>query len=231
MPKRLWVKSISSVGAVDAGDDPEAVMTFWKRKTTDESGVDDRKAKNMPDEFSLADLPLSDEQAVALDEHIAGVVKAAVDEAAIPLPIVDEVDVFKNLDDEGKAALEELRKQADKNASELAEEIAKRRAAEFVTKAEPYKGLVGDDGAEVLAGLPDETATVVLGWLSKADEQIKAGNLFKVLGSDGEGDVEAEKAAFVKQYRADHPGEPVEKANAEFWKLNPDAIERSREGK
>jgi len=231
MPKRLWVKSISSVGAVDAGDDPEAVMTFWKRKTTtDESGVDNRKAKNMPDEFSLADLPLSDEQAVALDEHIAGVVKAAIDEATTPPP--DEpVDVFKNLDDEGKAALEELRKQADENATALAAEIAKRRAAEFVAKTEPYKGIVGDDGATVLAGLPDETATTVLDWLGKAAEQIKAGNLFKVFGSEGPGDVEAEKAAFVKQYRIDHPGEPVEKANAEFWKLNPDAIERSREVK
>ena len=225
MPKRLWVKSIDSVGLVDAGDDPEAMLTFFKRKTTSVTG--DTKQENDMAEFSLTDLDLSDDQAEALDTHIAGVVKAAVDATEPPeAPVPD--DVFKGFDGDAKAAIEELQKRADDSDTALAAEIEKNRNAEYVAKAEPFIGLVGDDGATILAGMPAETATAVLGWLEAATEQIGKGDLFKSIGdSDGDGDVD--KATFVKQYLTDNPGDTVEKANAAYW--TPERIAAEREAK
>ena len=234
MPKRLMVSSIDEVSLVDAGDDPEAKLTFFKRKTTtDASGKDDRKLEKDMADFSLADLGLSDEQAEALDTHIAEVTKAAVDAIEpAPEPEGDPEDVFKGLDDEAKAAIEELRKQADENATALAAEIEKSRNAEYVEKAKPLEPLIGkaDETGPVfarLAAIAADDTEIVMGWLNAAAQRTDLADLFKKIGKPEDGAME--KDAFVKQYREDYPDVSVEKARAAYW--TPERIAAAREDK
>ena len=232
MPNRLMVTGIESVGAVDAGDDPEAKVMFWKRKET--GGTGDTIGKDDMAEFSLADLPLDETQAAGLDEHIAIVTADAVAKALEDTPDDGDDDILKGLSDEVRDRIDGLEKKAAADEKALAEEVEKRRDAEYVAKAAPFESLIGPAGETglVLRKLADadpDATGIVLGWFQKIHDQVELADLFKVLGVDDEGDVTVQKETFVKQYAVDHPDAKQGAAEAAFWSANPDAVEASRE--
>lgn len=238
MANRLWVKSLSSVGAVDAGDNPEAKLMFWKRKDREPlGGVESSREGSMAEEFTLASLELGEEQAAALDMYIADRVAKAVEEASAS-PVVEEPeagDVLKGLPEDQAAAVEELRKRAEETEQALAAEVEKREIVEWVRKAEPFADLIGapEETGPVLrdlhAAAPEATETLI-GWLKVISDRADLSELFKAAGTNELGDVESRRDAFVKAYLADHVKATVFEARAEFWKQHPDMVEASREG-
>ena len=227
---RLLVNSIESVGAVDAGDNPEAKMLFWKRlgkRTTAGSGDTERVGMS---ELTLSDLPLNEEQAEWLDAHIAAEVAKAA-----PEPEPEPVDVWKTLPEEALAEVEALRKRAADAEQALVEQTEASRLAEWTVKAAEFTDLIGDpaETGPVLAALAKaapEHAGSLVGWLEALAGREDLAALFKQVGEPEGGTVEDRKAAFIKSHLADNPGVTREQAAAEFWRRNKDALEASREG-
>ena len=150
---RLMVAGIRSVGLVDAGDDPEAVLTFWKSKATGGTG---EQGEDMGD-FSLADLSLDETQAEALDVHIAEVTADAVAKALEDKPeVIQEDDILKGASDEVKARIDELedelsddeKERLTKSIPDIIADTPKSEVA--VTRFKKAASKAGDIGSQML---------------------------------------------------------------------------------
>jgi len=258
MPE-LFVNEITSVGAVTAGDNPAALIEFWKAADTKTPPSVEKRSIVIPDPASAGsatrktrstlmpefDLTALGDDASKVTDYIAQLETDLAAATTTNSAVDDPAEVVKSADPAVQAILkaqadelDELRKARAVDAESLASEIAKRRTAEFAARAEPLIPLLGKPQEigpvldQIEKAVPDAYATLEPALLAAAALVAKS-DLFKELGhgEDAETDPNDMKDAWVTKRLQDGDERSRAELNAEFWKLHPDAVAASREGK
>ena len=238
----LHVEEITSIGAVDSGDNPGSFVAFWKRKKKGNAESVETNTRDEMDTFDVTGLP--DEA----QEHIAELAKSAETAAETiealeaqvaeltPTPVVDEVDIGK-ASDEVQTLIAKLREDNDGMAETIAVEVTKRRDTEFIAKLrkDDLEGLLGDaeEVGPVLREL-DDAAPDAFGKIYPALVAAgqRTGEFFKEIGaSEGDADPTAQRDAWVSKQKQDGSERTVADLRTDFWKAHPDAVAAERENK
>lgn len=226
--KRLMLDEIDSVAGVDDGDNPPARMLFFKRRKSTPDGVTEtEKGVAMDGEtITVAETEGAEAQVV---------VEPVVEKAEPETPLVeDPVEVAKR---QAAEAVEKAIQERDAAVAALADEVNKRRDAEWVEKTRPLELLLGPAETmgpvlrKIADTLPDEYA-VLEGALSAANGRA---DLAKILSEVGQNTGTApspfeQRDLFVKDIRTRNPEMTEAAARAKFWELHPEAKKASREG-
>ena len=95
---RLHIKSLLSIGAVEDGDNPEADIMFWKKRSTQEpeQGLIEKEAADVKHDLSALD-PDARAYVEGLEAQVAG-----IDESPPPLPDDLPDVVTKRLDEQSE---------------------------------------------------------------------------------------------------------------------------------
>jgi len=197
---RLWLKRLTSIGAVPEGDNPPAAIVMYKAKgdRVDEPVVDVEEPVAEPTE-QVEPPEVGFEKRIADAE--AEIVKAREERDAAIAALADEVGKARRADFGARAkTLEVLLGPADETAPIL----------------------------ETLeAGAPDAYAGLEKR-LTVARERVALTGELGTPGTP-ETDPDERKKTWVTKYVADHPDVPAYKARDLYWKLNPDALAALRE--
>lgn len=229
MASRLTIRAIHSVGAVDEGDNPPALLGFWKLRQrkhvgAPSGGLDEGEpmgSDEIEPEVTKAEPELPVE---------AEVEKAEPAEAAEPDEVTKRLDeIAKRLEDA------ELAKAAAESALEA--EVEKRESGEWVEKARPLEALLGDPQSmgPVLRKLhradPDAYGLLAAAF-DAALARVDVAKLFAESGTDqsASADPLSDRDRWVKELRKLHPDKTVAEARAMFWQEHPEAKKASREG-
>jgi hypothetical protein len=145
-----------------------------------------------------------------------------------------EPDPVDEASDEVKAVLKAQADELDKVRKDLADERSARLTAEYVGKAEPLAGLLGDpqEVGPVLAELADKSPDAYAkleGALVAASQREDLAKLFSEIGAgegEGESDPIDKRDSWVEKNKT--PDETPGQARARYWVENPEAKEESR---
>lgn len=241
----LHVTEITSIGAVEAGDNPEATIMLYKQRGHDQQDTTsaDKSVKDRSKEMSIWDeLGLDEDAVVKAEAHIAELVEKAVAEAREAIKKAkedEEPDPLAKAD----PAVKEMIEKRDREIRELQDAVAKsvqaQRTAEYAEIAKQLAPVVGkpDEAAGHLDAL-QKGAPEAFGWLKGQLEKVKnvvvESNLLKELGTsdDSEGaDVQDVVAKKVAEVRKSNPDLTEAAARAMVWRENPELVEAAREGK
>lgn len=225
MPE-LFVTEITSVGAVDAGDNPEAHITFYKRKQSADSA--ETREPIVADKLDLS----------ALDDDLRTQVQKHLDEADAKVADleqkVEELTPPPSEEDVEKAASPEVQELLAKQKAETAElrkrldaEIAQRRAEDFAKRATVLRPLLGGKADDVAATLntleaadPDAYAKLEK-QLHAAAALVAESNVFKELGGDGDDAApNTLRDAYVEKRLADGDKRTAAELRAAFWQTS-----------
>ena len=239
---RLHVTSITSIGAVSAGDNPRAEILLFKKRPTQTEPVakvkPSRTANVENEEYSMERPDLTslseEDQAVIVkafdeaDELVNAVEEINKLEAQVteltptPDPIVEESDEVKAEFAKRDGRIEELQKALDA-------ETHQRELTEWVSKARPLETVVGDAdeaGAklkEIASAVHEKTMDWLTDRLSKVATVIKADTrIFKELGEGDAGDAADQIQALAKEAQKSNPDLTDEAARLLARKANPD---------
>jgi hypothetical protein len=205
---RLWLRKLTSIGAVPEGDNPPAAIVLWKTKKGADLVEETEKA---------ADAVEPEVEAVAEPEAVA-----EVEEDGIAKRIADAEAEIRKARDERDAALQAL-----------TDEVAKRRHTDFLAKARTLEPLLGpaDETAPQLDALDAANPSAYAELEKRLQVALGRLNLTKELGTAGEegADPIRKRDAWVRKYVLDHPEISEVAARALFWKANPEALEAQRE--
>jgi len=226
---RLHVHEITSIGAVEAGDNPEADILFWKTKETIEP-VPGQESKGGSMEKNIESL----DDALARISELETQLAAHVEEpAALPDDLPDAV--VKALDEQAVtiAKMEAETVRVSKENEALRDE----RATEKYTKmAEDVAALVGP--ADETAPLFKAIGTAAPDEFEKLYERLapltNATAFEKLLGELGDsasdGGTAVEKiAAYADEIRKAKPDLSPAEAKAEAWREHPELKAQARE--
>jgi len=230
---RLWVDEIVSIGLVAAGDNPPATVEIYKSHTEPVSITDNAESVPARPGASM-DLSAIEDKDLrkSVEDHIAASDQKISDlESQVEKTEPDPVD---DASDEVKAVLKAQSDELEKVRKDLDDERSARRTAEYVAKAEPFTGLLGDPAevgpvlAELAEAAPEAYAKLE-GSLTAASQRADLADLFKETGAGGgeaETDPIEKRDAWVADNKKD--GETADQTRARFWKENPEAVEESR---
>jgi hypothetical protein len=233
LARRLKITEISSVGAVDDPDNPPALLGFWKRRAkirTDTPEVGDI-AKGVC--MNEGETEAAEVAAVEPVEDLAkqeDVLAVEVEAEAVESAIV--TDLAKSLQE----AVTKANAERDAAVASLAEEVEKRRTAEWIGKAKPYELLLGP--ADVMGPALGKIADLLPDEYARLETALKAAlartDLAKILGEVGKdtgetGSPEEQANRFAKEFRMLHPDVTVEQARTRFWQEHPELKQASRE--
>jgi hypothetical protein len=227
----LFVKEITSIGAVDSGDNPEADIVFWKKASAasaEQAGSTDMDLASLPE---------------AVQEHIAELTKERDDAVAalVDAEVVDltDEDPVEKASDEVQELVAKLRTEADEQRAALEAEIAKRRDIEFTKR-------VADDGLDALLGKAEDVGPTlrrladadaeafdsIYANLVAAAQRDGLSKAFDEIGENaGESDPVARRDAWVAKRKEDGDDRSVAALNAAFWDAHPAELAKSREDK
>ena len=236
----MFVKEITSIGAVDEGDNPKSRIVFWKRK----KGSAESAEQTQGDEMSKDINALPD----AAQEHIQELEKAAevtatqieALEAQIAelTPAEDPVEaIVEKASDEVQTLIAKLREDNDTQAEAIAVEVAKRRDTEYIAK-------VREDNLEMLLGKPEEVGPAlreladaapdafgkIYPALQAASQRAGLADVFKELGAnDGDLDPQAQKVSWITKQKQDGSDKSDAELANDFWAAHPDAVAAERD--
>ena len=251
MSNRLFIDEIISVGAVSAGDNPDAEITFWKKRVDPIVGSAEilaayRQVRDMTPKItkrvtkSRQTVDTKGDRMVDFDfEGFTDDQKTAVEgvfteyEATIAdLQPVEEVEVVKEVDPEIQELITKQAAELEEAHAEIAKERKIRRDAEFITKAQTLETVLGppEEWGPVLDELESaapEAYEKLTARLAVAKTQIETGDLFKEIGRAGDG--ESDKVAALTKAKLElNPELTVEQARAQVWQENPELVEEAR---
>ena len=212
---RLWLRKLTSIGAVPEGDNPPAAIVLWKAKG---KGAD------------LADETVN-EVADAVEPEAAVEAVEAVEEA-VELAAPEGDEIAKRIAD-AEAEIQKARDERDAAIEALAEQVSKARWVDFAARAEKLEALLGPskETAPILdvleAKAPDAFAELEKRLLT-ALTRVQLTRELGTAGDDG-ADPIRKRDGWVRQYVLDHPDVSEVTARALFWKANPEASEAQRE--
>ena len=226
---RLHIDSLLSIGAVEAGDNPESDILFWKRKNQEPEPGPVEKEGTMPN-FDIASL---DPEVQAYISDLETKAHSMVEEPAAPLPD-DLPDVVTKRLDLQDAEIAKAKAENDELAKKLA-------AAEETRATEKWEGRA----AELAPLFDPETMAPVLKTLASAEPEAtgKLDDMFTGLMAKTSlenvlkefGDATAEGSALdqiakhaAEMRKADPNLSPVD-ARAQAWRDHPELKTQSRE--
>lgn len=227
---RLFVDSITSIGAVDEGDNPLSKIMFWKRKTTEPApGPVVKKGDSMS--FDVESL--SDDAKAHVEGLVAQIAELTETPEALPNDLPDLVT--KRLDDQDTV----IEKERVEKAA-LAKEVADLKDG---IATEKYEARAAD--LENLLGKPDEVAPVLKALATDSPEAFgKLDAMFdslvvaKVyapflteLGDSSETGTAVDRiAAHAAEIRKNSPETSIADAKAQAWSDHPELKVLDREG-
>jgi len=232
------VKEITSISAVDQGDNPGAEILVYKKKGNAES-VETTKRDDMTfDVTALSDEAQTHIQKIADDAATQIEALEAQVAELTPTPEVEEVEIGK-ASDEVQALIAKLRDDNDGMAETIAVEVTKRRDGEFIakTREDNLEVLLGDakDIGPVLRELADSAPDAfekLYQPLVAAAQRDELATVFKEIGaSEGDADPTAQRDAWVSKQKQDGSERTVADLRTDFWKAHPDAVAAERENK
>ena len=231
MTTRLHVGSITSIGAVHAGDNPEADILFWKRKPSEpQEGRVTKAGTAVPD----IDLTALDDATRGYIQELEAKLASNEEEVAPPLPD-DLPDVVKSRLDAQDEALAKERERNEALADDLAKMREERAIEKYTKMAESVRDLMGD---------PAETAPMFKDLAEHAPDQFdalyaKIENVKTIAGFDAllkeHGDSGAEGSALdqitahAAEIKKNQPDLSLAEARVEAWKAHPELKEQARE--
>ena len=238
----LFIEEITSVGAVDEGDNPKSFIELWKSKRRERR---ERRATQGDEAVSFDIEALSDEAREAFADLQKSVDDAAERETVLQAQVVEltppdskveDVDVSK-ASDEVQTLVAKLIEDREADREQLATEIAKRRDQDFVNQVQK-DGLVG------LLGNAEEVGPVLRELADKAPEafekiypafvaaaQRTEPFLTELGASEGDPDPTAQRDAWVSKMRKEGSEKTVADLRTDFWPLHPEAVAAERENK
>ena len=236
---RLHVTKITSVGAVTAGDNPEADILFYKSKPVEP--LEGRTEGS--DNLSLDLSHLTDEDRDTVQKHIDGLeaeigelkdAAASEDEDENLLPDDLPEPVAKALADQAEAiAKADARAvKAEADAADLRDE---RETEKYTAMAGAYRNVLGpvDEVAPVLKdiakGAP-KASEKLHGFLSTLVKMDGFDALLREYGDNAaDGSAVDKHTAYAKELRDNDPDLSAAEARAEAWRRNPGLKEQARE--
>jgi len=204
------MRKLTSIGAVPEGDNPEAQILLYKMKGGQMAEVEQ--------DVEQIEVEAAVEPVV---EPVEPVVLAAEPADEIAKRIADAETEIAKARDERDAALQSL-----------ADEVAKRRHADFTAKAATLEPLLGP--AEETAGPLDALEAAAPEAFADLEKRLGLAlgrvQLTRELGTAGDegADPIRKRDAWVRKYTLDHPEITEIQARALFWKSNTDALEAQR---
>ena len=225
---RLHINEITSIGAVESGDDPEAQILLYKSKPIEpEQGPHVEKGASMP--FDIESLT---DEGKAFVAELQAQIPSGEEPAALPDDLPETVT--KRLDEQA-ATIEKERVEKDRIAKDLADLRDEMATEKYAERAKALAVLLGD---------PDEVAPVLKA-LAAADPDAygkldamfdtlvvkdSMAPLFKELGdSSVEGSAADQISAYATKIREADPSMSVVKARAQAWSDHPELKTLSRE--
>ena len=230
MTQRLIIHALTSIGAVEAGDNPETAITFYKSKKSEPVQGRIVKEGSMPFDIDT----LTDEGKAYVSELETKL--AAFGEETPVLP--DDLDpVTKARLDDNEATIEKQKAENVKVAKDLADLRDEMATEKYEARADTLEALLGDkaDVAPVLKAL----ATADPDAFGKLDAMFDTlvvkdtlAPLFKELGEAG-GDATAtdQHAAHVAEIRKANPDITAAAARKQAWEDHPELVSQMREEK
>ena len=218
--RRIFVDKLTSIGAVNDGDNPDAQILFYKSNpvTTDESG-EPTERHTMPDD------PTADVAVEGLPENLPEPVIKALDEAAAEL-------------EKARAERDAEREQREQLAADVAKMRDEQLTERFTKRAGDLVSVLGesDEVPSILKELHEAApeAYAKLDSLIGDAAKIAAESqnlMFKELGtSSDESDPVAKIRNIAKSILEDERDSfpTIEKARAEAWARNPDLFDEYR---
>jgi len=226
---RLHISEITSIGAVEDGDDPEASILLYKSKETEpEPGPLVEKGVSMPFDIET----LTDEGKAYVSDLEAKLAAYGEEPAALPDDLPEPV--AKRLD-EMTEAIEKERVEKERMATELADLKDGIATEKWTERAKALAVLLGapDDVAPVLKTLATDSPDAFARLDAMFDTLIVKDSmapLFKELGSSAaEGTAADQIAAHAAEIRKADPTMTVAKARAQAWTDHPELKALSRE--
>jgi hypothetical protein len=228
MTQRLIITALTSIGAVEAGDNPDADIMFYKSKSEPVQGHTQKEGLMGFDPTTLND----DAQAYISDLETK-LAAATVEEPAVLPEDLDPV-VKSRLDaqDEAIAKSEADKVKVEKDLAELRDTMATEK---YDARADDLAALLGDkaDVAPVLKALatadPDNFAKLDAMFDTLVVKDTLA-PLFKELGeAGGDGTAADQITAIAKDLRTATPDLSPADARKMAWAENPALVTQSRE--
>jgi hypothetical protein len=238
--RRLSVKRLTSIGAVEEGDNPPAEIFLFKRRTpkllpdTPEVSKVTNKIPDRANHQRITDMGIPDLS--TLDEDVRAEIEKALEEAndriaELEADIASNGDgdgdgdpVLKGLPDEAVAKFEALEKQAADTAAALAKERDERLTVVWVGKARAFERTIGDaeEAAPHFKAMPTETSDWLLEKLTKIEAVLEKSDLFKEVGKNDEASAAEQIDALAVEKRKENPELTDAQARVLVRKENPD---------
>ena len=238
---RLFVRSLTSIGAVGAGDNPDAAIMFWKSKDLPPETPEPPEGRPTRSGMSLDISVLAEEHQEmvqkgldTLNEEIENLKAQVVeltpeDEPTLPDDLPEPV--AKKLAEQDEA-IAKATAEADSAKAEAAALREEKLDEQYAERADQLRSILGDDMAPVLKAL-GTAAPKEWGQLSeRLDVVAKMAALTAELGdSAATGSAVAKIQAIAKTIHTDEREDfpTLVAAKAEAWDRNPDLVTQSRQ--
>ncbi len=231
MTQRLFVDSITSIGAVEAADNEPSKILFWKQQTLEPvQGLIEKEGDSMPfDVESLTDE--GKEYVAALQSQIEAL--AVEEEPSLP---DDLPDIVKSRIDEMDETIEKDRVEKERLAKDLADLRDEMATEKYDARAEELAILLGDkdEVAPILKALATDSPEAFGKLDAMFDTLIvkeSLAPLFKELGDvSGGGAAVDQIAAYAVEIQKDAKKEmSLVDARAQAWRDHPELKTQDRE--
>lgn len=223
--KRLHVHEITSIGAVEAGDNPEADILFWKAKEPEKGHIE--KEGSVPDIESLDDAKA----------YIASLeAKLAAFDVEEPADLPEDLpDVVVKALDEQAATIAKMEAETARISKEN-EALRDERQTEKYTKLAEGLVVVGpvDEVAPLLKELGDAAPEATDKLVELLAPMQNASAFEKLLKEHGDGAADGGNAveqitAHAAEIRKNNPDLTAAEARKQAWIEHPDLAVQSRE--
>ena len=226
----LFIDSLVSVGAVEAGDNEPSKIMFWKRKSDEPVPGRVVKEGSMPFDIETLDTDAR--------EYVAGLqAQLAAYDVEEPAALPDDLPdaVVKALDTQSAviAKMESEKNDLAKKLGSLEDKIATEK---YEKRADALRNLLGDPA--VMAPVLKALATAAPDEYAKLDAQFDTlvnldgfkAVIEKEYGSSSDGGSAIDQiAAHAAEIRKSHPDLSPAEARAQAWVENPELVRQSRE--
>lgn len=201
---RLWLKRLTSIGAVPEGDNPLAEILLYKAKGE----------------------PVAEPDVIVEEPVIEPAVEPVVEPDFEPEP-------FEKRIADAEVEIQKARDERDAALKALSDEVAKARWVDFAARAEKLEALLGPakETAPVLDVLEAKAPEAFADLEKRLTAALERVNLTKELGTAGDegADPIRKRDGWVRKYVLEHPEITEVQARALFWKANPEASKAQRE--
>ncbi len=229
---RLHIRSLDSIGAVTAPDNPDSIITLYKsiNDETTEPAPGPLVEKGVPMPFDIE--TLTDEGRAYVSDLEAKLAAYGEEPAALPDDLPETVT--KRLDEQA-SMIEKERVEKERIAKDLADLRDEMATEKYAERAKALAILLGapDDVAPVLKQLATDSPDAFAKLDAMFDTLIVKDSmapLFKELGSSAaEGSALDQIAAHAAKIRENDPSMTIAKARSQAWSDHPELKALSRE--